>query len=144
MVKPKRQTLTEPELIDRIRRWAGSFRDSSAGRSHGKRAPAIALGIGDDCAVLPWNKRERLLVTTDMLIEDRHFIRKQVAAADLGYKALAVNLSDLAAMGAQPLAAFLALSVPPETSVEELKAFVNKLRSSDPKEAAALQRFNGF
>jgi thiamine-monophosphate kinase len=69
------------------------------------------LGIGDDCALLAPAPGMQLAVSTDMLVEDRHFF----AGADprkLGHKCLAVNLSDLAAMGARPLAFTLALSLP--------------------------------
>ncbi len=76
--------------------------------------PKNALGIGDDCAVLPslQNSGDRLLVTTDLLVEDIHFIRAKSKAQDIGYKALAVNLSDIAAMGGRPLAFFLSLALP--------------------------------
>ena len=60
-----------------------------------------ALGVGDDCALLRPNAGLDLAVTTDMLIEGRHFL-PGVEPRALGHKALAVNLSDLAAMGATP------------------------------------------
>jgi thiamine-monophosphate kinase len=69
------------------------------------------LGVGDDCALLAPTPGMQLAISTDMLVEDRHFF----AGADarkLGHKCLAVNLSDLAAMGARPLAFTLALSLP--------------------------------
>lgn len=69
------------------------------------------LGIGDDCALLQPSAGMQLAISTDMLVENRHFF----AGADarcLGHKALAVNLSDLAAMGATPLAFTLALALP--------------------------------
>ncbi len=69
------------------------------------------LGIGDDCALLTPSPGRQLAISSDMLVEDRHFF----AGADpfmLGHKCLAVNLSDLAAMGARPLAFTLALSLP--------------------------------
>ncbi len=78
------------------------------------RAPARAatLGIGDDCALLaPLDPHEVLAVTTDMLLEGRHFFA-DVDPVSLGHKALAVNLSDLAAMGARPRAFTLALALP--------------------------------
>lgn len=74
-------------------------------------ATAAALGIGDDCALLQAEAGLQWAVSTDMLVEGRHFL----AGADprqLGHKALAVNLSDLAAMGAQPRAFLLALALP--------------------------------
>lgn len=71
----------------------------------------LKLGVGDDCALLAPPSGQTLAVSTDMLVEGRHFF----PGADpekLGHKALAVNLSDLAAMGAQPLAFTLALALP--------------------------------
>ena len=72
---------------------------------------SIALGIGDDCAVLRPDAGEELAITTDMLVEGRHFLAG-ANPEQLGRKALAVNLSDLAAMGAKPLGFTLALALP--------------------------------
>lgn len=69
------------------------------------------LGVGDDCALLAPGTDGALAVSTDMLVEGRHFFA-DVDAAALGHKALAVNLSDLAAMGARPLGFTLALALP--------------------------------
>ncbi len=74
-------------------------------------APRAVLGVGDDCALLDIPAGETLAVSTDMLIEGRHFL-PTVDPDALGHKALAVNLSDLAAMGALPLAFTLALALP--------------------------------
>jgi thiamine-monophosphate kinase len=73
-----------------------------------KRSP---LGAGDDCALLAPRAGMQLAVSTDMLVEGRHFL-STVDPRRLGHKSLAVNLSDLAACGAQPLAFTLALSMP--------------------------------
>ena len=73
-----------------------------------RRSP---LGVGDDCALLAPAAGMQLAVSTDMLVEGRHFL-PTVDPARLGHKALAVNLSDLAACGARPLAFTLALSLP--------------------------------
>jgi len=75
------------------------------------RPGRAALGIGDDCALLAPTPGRQLAISSDMLVEDRHFF----AGADpfmLGHKALAVNLSDLAAMGARPIAFTLSLALP--------------------------------
>lgn len=69
------------------------------------------LGVGDDCAVLAPTPGMQLAVSSDMLVEGRHFL-STVAPERLGHKALAVNLSDLAACGAKPLAFTLALALP--------------------------------
>ena len=70
-----------------------------------------ALGVGDDCALLTPRPGMQLATSCDMLVEGRHFL-PTVAPRRLGHKALAVNLSDLAACGAQPLAFTLALALP--------------------------------
>jgi thiamine-monophosphate kinase len=72
---------------------------------------STVLGVGDDCALLAPQAGMQLAVSSDMLVEGRHFL-STVAPEHLGHKALAVNLSDLAACGAQPLAFTLALSMP--------------------------------
>jgi len=74
-------------------------------------ARRAALGVGDDCALIQPTPGMTLAVSSDMLIEGRHFV-STVAPERLGHKALAVNLSDLAACGARPLAFTLALALP--------------------------------
>ena len=71
----------------------------------------VALGIGDDAALLQVPPGHQLVVTSDTLVAGVHF-PDGTAPADLGWKALAVNLSDLAAMGARPRWATLSLSLP--------------------------------
>lgn len=86
-----------------------------------RRADQVALGVGDDCALVMPAPGMQLAISTDMLVEGRHFF----ADADpqmLGHKCLAVNLSDLAAMGAKPLAFTLAFSLP-EANRDWLAAF---------------------
>lgn len=73
--------------------------------------PRAVLGVGDDCALLQPRPGMQLAISSDMLVEGRHFL-STVSPAALGHKALAVNLSDLAACGAQPLAFTLALALP--------------------------------
>ncbi|MDP1792442.1 MAG: AIR synthase related protein, partial [Methylibium sp.] len=74
-------------------------------------ARRAALGVGDDCALLRVKPGMSLAISSDMLVEGRHFL-STVRPERLGHKALAVNLSDLAACGARPLAFTLALSLP--------------------------------
>jgi thiamine-monophosphate kinase len=74
-------------------------------------APKAALGVGDDCALLQPGAGMQLAISSDMLVEGRHFL-STVDPFKLGHKALAVNLSDLAACGAAPLAFTLALALP--------------------------------
>ncbi|WP_312434634.1 thiamine-phosphate kinase [Janthinobacterium sp.] len=76
-----------------------------------QRPGRATLGIGDDCALLTPTAGKQIAISSDMLVEDRHFF----AGADarkLGHKSLAVNLSDLATMGARPVAFTLALALP--------------------------------
>ena len=95
--------LGEFDLIDRF-----FGRAARASRTEGG---AVALGIGDDCALLTPTAGHQWLVTADMLVEGRHFL-STVSPRRLGHKALAVNLSDLAACGATPRAFFLSLALP--------------------------------
>lgn len=71
-------------------------------------------GIGDDCAVLRLQPGFELLVTTDLSIEDVHFRRAWHPARTVGHRCLARGLSDIAAMGGEPLACFLSLGLPPD------------------------------
>jgi thiamine-monophosphate kinase len=81
----------------------------------------VALGVGDDCALWMPTPGMQSAVSSDMLVEGRHFFRNADPLA-LGHKCLAVNLSDLAAMGAEPVAFTLALSLP-EARAEWLAPF---------------------
>jgi thiamine-monophosphate kinase len=94
---------SESEMIRAIRERAMRKRGS------------VALGIGDDCAVLRPRSGEELVVTTDLSLEGTHFRREWHSARSVGHRCLARGLSDIAAMGAHPLAAFLSLAVPVET-----------------------------
>ncbi|MDQ3179685.1 MAG: thiamine-phosphate kinase [Acidobacteriota bacterium] len=76
------------------------------------RATSVLSKIGDDCAVLPKDSRTDLVITTDLLVEDIDFRLIWTRAQFLGHKALAVSLSDIAAMGAKPVWAMLSLGIP--------------------------------
>jgi thiamine-monophosphate kinase len=103
--------IAEKALIAQIRRLAKSA-----------RTPAIQAGIGDDCAVLRLlpgrgkekgrSKENETLVTTDFTLEGIHFRRDWHSAESVGYRCLARGLSDIAAMGGEPVAAFLSLALP--------------------------------
>lgn len=86
-------------------------------------APGVQRSIGDDAAVLEPTPGTSLVATTDMLIEDVHFRRRWAEPADIGWKAIAVNLSDIAAMGGTPRWALVALACPESTPPEEIEAF---------------------
>jgi thiamine-monophosphate kinase len=102
--------LTERGVIDIARRREGA-------------AAGVRVGIGDDCAVLEPDAGEILLATTDLLIEDVHFRRRYAEPADIGWKSIAVNLSDIASMGGRPRWALVALACPNETDTEAVEAF---------------------
>ena len=85
---------------------------------------SLREGIGDDCAVIGWTRKNDLLITTDMLLEDIHFRRDWQTAKSAGYKALARGLSDIAAMGGTPRLAFLSLALSKETRGKWAKEFV--------------------
>lgn len=90
----------------------------------------VVLGVGDDCALLAPAPGTQLAISSDMLVEGRHFF-PDANPEQLGHKCLAVNLSDLAAMGAKPLAFTLALALP-EARAEWLQAFsAGMLRLAD-------------
>jgi thiamine-monophosphate kinase len=94
--------MTEDELIAGIR---------SVTAGAGKRA---LVGIGDDAAVWQPSRSARSVVTTDALVEGVHFTTAAMTAADVGWRALASNLSDIAAMGARPVLATVALTLGPD------------------------------
>jgi len=87
------------------------------------RADGVIKGIGDDCAVISVDGPEYLLLTTDLLVERVHFLRDWARPDIFGAKALAVNLSDIAACGGQPRDAFISLAVPDGTEVDWLDGF---------------------
>jgi thiamine-monophosphate kinase len=101
----------EQEFINRVVHLLARA-GPAPGHKVGRRGPGIVLGIGDDCAIFrPRGGREDLLFTTDLLIEDVHFRRQTHGAADVGWKALARGLSDIAAMGGQARFFLLSLAV---------------------------------
>jgi thiamine-monophosphate kinase len=105
--------LGERGLIERIRRRFPSPPD------------VLTVGIGDDAAVAPPVRGELQVLTTDALVEGVHFETAYSGFADIGYKALAVNVSDIAAMGATPRLALLSLILPDRLAVLDLEAFLD-------------------
>lgn len=95
--------------------------------------PAGVIGIGDDCAVIPANEKEDWVITTDLLMEGVHFLKDAISPFQLGYKSLAVNLSDIAAMGATPVGSFLSMAISLETEVEYLDDFMQGYRELSQK-----------
>jgi thiamine-monophosphate kinase len=106
-------TLSERALVQRLR-----ARMSTS-------APHVTLGIGDDAAVIEPERGAADVITTDTLVEHVHFRRDWTSAFDIGHKALAVNLSDLAAMGATPRASLLSLALPSDFALEDFDALID-------------------
>lgn len=105
--------LGEFELIDRIR--------SLAERVQGRD---VVVGIGDDAAILRPRRGEDLVVTSDALVEGTHFRWKAETPRTLGRRALAANLSDLAAMGSRPMGFTFDLAAPPSLEVRRVTGIV--------------------
>lgn len=95
-------------------------------------------GIGDDCAVLPVADGDALLFTADPLNEGVHFLRRATSARELGGKALAVNLSDIAAMGGRPVATLLSLALPPDAGETWAEEFMEGYRALSERYGVAL------
>ena len=99
---------------------------------------AHSVGIGDDCAIIPCDENNDYVITTDLLVEDIHFVRSKISPFDLGYKTLAVNLSDVAAMGAKPIGSFLSIAIPPTIEVEYLDKLIEGYHHLSEKYNVAL------
>lgn len=93
--------------------------------------------IGDDCTVLPMGD-EALVMTTDMLIEDIHFLRGASSAEEVGEKSLMVNISDVAAMGAKPVATLLSIALPESAQGEWSEQFMSGYYEASKREGIAL------
>jgi thiamine-monophosphate kinase len=118
--------LPEKALIARIRRMARPDRQRQAGKS--VRATVFA-GIGDDCAVLRLRAGQELLVTTDFSLEGIHFRRDWHTPESVGHRCLTRGLSDIAAMGGEPVAAFLSLALPQDLPQSWVDRFAQGLIS---------------
>ena len=84
------------------------------------RPDTIVKAIGDDAAAFRSDPEQLALITTDLLVERIHFLRKAISGFDLGYKALAVNLSDIAAMGGTAREAFISIAIPDDCQLDYL------------------------
>lgn len=104
-------------MIDRIR--------GKIGLPEGK----VIKGIGDDCAVIRSSDDKAMLLTTDTLVEGIHFRREFSSPENLGRKTLAVNISDIAAMGGKPSCALLSLAVPAQTEAEFIEGLITGISS---------------
>lgn len=100
--------------------------------------PSKMLGIGDDCAIIPQHDGVDTLVSSDMLIEGSHFILSEISAYQLGWKAVAVNLSDIAAMGGKPVSSFMSIALPSRLNSEWISAFIDGYHEISSRYACAL------
>ena len=110
--------MTEDELIARI-----------GERLRGVGAERLLVGIGDDAAAWQPSRSNRSVITTDALVEHVHFTRDAMSAEDAGWRALASNLSDVAAMGARPVLATIALGFPRDVEPDWILAFYDGIAS---------------
>ena len=101
---------SEFELIERLARRAGKTRHD------------VIVGIGDDAAVLRFSARDDVVVTTDSLVEGTHFERGWLTPREIGWRLAAANLSDMAAMGAEPKYALISLVLPRAVSGKQAEA----------------------
>lgn len=109
--------MRELAIVERIRKMAEA----------GVRNSSVVRGIGDDCAIVRPRANEDLVFTTDFVIEGRHFTLDSYSAADVGHKALARSLSDLAAMGSEPVFCLVSVAVPAGLSGRWLNGFYKGL-----------------
>jgi thiamine-monophosphate kinase len=112
--------LPERQLISRLRRAA------QASVSHGQRKKIVA-GIGDDCSILRLPAGHDALLTTDFSLEGVHFRREWHPPESVGHRCLTRGLSDIAAMGGEPIAAFLSLALPPKLPQAWVDGFMSGL-----------------
>ncbi|HEU4684676.1 MAG TPA: thiamine-phosphate kinase [Nitrospira sp.] len=110
--------LREFDLIDRIH------------RKYGRGAASIVRGIGDDAAVVFPHADRWTLLTTDLLAEDVHFDLRTATFADIGFRAMTANLSDIAAMGGHPLYLLVALAIPRRGTVRQVHQLYRGIMAS--------------
>lgn len=106
----------------RIRQWTADKQAVQWQRERG-----VVIGIGDDAAVVQTKGNEQWVVTTDTMVENVHFSAVTMSPADIGFKALASNVSDIVAMGASPRHAVVAVSVPPTWDVARMEQLYDGL-----------------
>jgi len=126
--------LPEKALIAQIRRMA----NPSIRRRNGRPNPGVIAGIGDDCAVLRLLAGKDSLVTTDFTLEGIHFRRDWHPPESVGHRCLARGLSDIAAMGGEPVAVFLSLALPRDLRQAWVGRFARSLISLAEKHGATV------
>lgn len=101
----------------------GEFQFIDFIHQHFAEVPSGVVGIGDDCAIVG-GEREEWLFSTDLVVEGVHFLRDKSTPEQVGWKSAAVNLSDIAAMGGEPVATFLSIALPKDALGEWVERFV--------------------
>ncbi len=119
----KVSSLGELNLIEKIKK------EIERGKHRNYNKKDLILGIGDDSAIVAKDFNRDLLATTDMLIEGVHFSKKTASLEQIGWKALACNLSDIAAMGGIPRYALVSLGFPGGTAVREIEDLYKGIES---------------
>jgi thiamine-monophosphate kinase len=119
--------VTEEQLVGAIRTLCGA---------HENRR--VLVGIGDDAAVWQPSRSHRSVISSDMLVEGVHFRRDLMPLEDAGWRAMAANLSDLAAMGARPVLATVALGVPPDNAEKDVTAIYRGIAACAQRYAIAI------
>lgn len=119
--------MTETERVRDIGEFALIARLQAALPERARASETVTVGIGDDCAIWTPDRNAPAVMTTDMLVEDIHFRLGWTSWPDLGHKTLAVNLSDLAAMGATPVLATVSLGLRGDEAVADLEALYRAL-----------------
>ncbi|MFQ5952861.1 MAG: thiamine-monophosphate kinase, partial [Candidatus Omnitrophota bacterium] len=109
--------MREIKIIEGIRKRAG------------RPGKPVKIGIGDDCAVLEFDRKQHLLWASDMLVEGTHFDVKKSGYKRIGYKAVAVNISDIAAMGGLPRYVTVSLGAPPKIKESEIRSIYSGIFS---------------
>jgi thiamine-monophosphate kinase len=114
--------VSPPDEFELIRRW-------TSGRQSAERlsAAGVIRGIGDDAAVVAGRAGQDWLLAMDTMVEEIHFLPETMEDADIGYKALASNVSDIAAMGGIPRHALVSVSVPPAWGPDRMQALYDGL-----------------
>ncbi|HZU41167.1 MAG TPA: thiamine-phosphate kinase [Terriglobales bacterium] len=115
--------MPELKLIERIRRSSNRGGNITRNNSRG----GVQAGIGDDCAVLRLPRGHEALITTDFSLENVHFRRAWHPPDSVGHRCLARGLSDIAAMGGEPVAAFLSLALPRDVRQRWVDEFLRGL-----------------
>ncbi|MBN2373909.1 thiamine-phosphate kinase [bacterium] len=124
MIKIGHERIGEAALLKLFQKW---LKDTVSSGSFDMDKSGVVLDVGDDCAVIKPDACSRLLISADLLVEDVHFRNIYFSPAQLGYKALAVNISDIAAMGGFPSYALIGLAIPKGTHFKYIEDLYDSL-----------------